>query len=146
MFGNWNIYGFMISVGSELASKGMLLKGLEFQRFSTKFNTIEQNKIAADLFKKYFHSVVDLHMSFQAQTSGNRRLKDGIHWDPKSNRLMVNKILTHLTLSLFGESMLPGRLHSQALERLRNQGNTTWLRNNMDRLNSEFDQVNVFSI
>jgi len=77
---------------------------------------LEVNKASALKFREHGLQVIDLYMSLQSLIS--KRKEDGIHWTPEANRLMTNKILTHICL-VFGRP-LPGRLQSEALQRLIN--------------------------
>ena len=94
----------------------MDIPGLEQQHFLTRFHILEINKVSALKFREHGLQVIDLYMSLQSLIS--KRKEDGIHWTPEANRLMTNKILTHICL-VYGRP-LPGRLQSEALQRLIN--------------------------
>ena len=82
----------------------------------TRFHILEINKVSDLKFREHGLQVIDLYMSLQSLIS--KRKEDGIHWTPEANRLMTNKILTHICL-VYGRP-LPGRLQSEALQRLIN--------------------------
>merc|ERR1712126_361346 len=108
-------------VSSELSSRGMASPGLDFQNFTTMFNVIEGNQTSATVLnsKKQENknvNLIDFHISMLSQSA--RRNSDGIHWSTQTNRLMTNKILTHISLSLHGPSSLQGRLKSVSLTKL----------------------------
>jgi len=92
----------------ELDSKGMGVPGLDFQKFSSRYNVIEANYAATSFVRKAGFGVVDIHYLLQLQTF--RRNRDGIHWEEKSNRLVTNLLLTQLVLWREGEHALPGRV------------------------------------
>ena len=77
---------------------------------------MEINKVSALKFREHGLQVIDLYMSLQSLIS--KRKEDGIHWTPEANRLMTNKILTHICL-VYGHP-LPGRLQSEAFQKLIN--------------------------
>lgn len=103
-------------IAEETSAKGMSIPGLEQLHFLTRFHILELNKVAALKFRENGLQVFDLYMSLQSLIS--KRKEDGIHWTPEANRLMTNKILTHICL-VYGRT-LPGRLQSEALQRLVN--------------------------
>ena len=94
----------------------MSIPGLEQQHFLTRFHILEINKVSALKFREHGLQVIDLYMLLQSLIS--KRKEDGIHWTPEANRLMTNKILTHICL-VYGRP-LPGRLQSEALQKLIN--------------------------
>jgi len=106
-------------ISDETASKGMTTEGLEFQNFLSKSHTVEMNHYTASKMLQRSINCIDLHYSLMGQVA--HRNRDGIHWSPTANRLMTNKILTHITLALNGPESLPGRnKKSTALERIIN--------------------------
>jgi hypothetical protein len=101
-------------VAEETSAKGMYIPGLEQLHFLTRFHILELNKVASLKFREHGLQVIDLYMSLQSLIS--KRKEDGIHWTPEANRLMTNKILTHICLVYWRP--LPGRLQSVALQKL----------------------------
>ena len=104
-------------VAADTSSRGMILADKDFQGDLLRFQVAEMNHLSVLQFKKSRVNVIDLFHSLQSRAKS--RNKDGIHWSPDTNRLMTNKILTHLCLSLKGPHSLPGRLKSPALTRLK---------------------------
>ena len=100
------------------SSRGMAVSGLEFQNHTTMFNVVEANKAATDVMDNKDMNIIDLHFCMLSLCS--RRNPDGIHWSKEINRLMTNKILTHICLHLLDASSLPGRCRSAALDILIN--------------------------
>jgi len=96
-------------------SKGMMVSGLEQQNFLTQYNVHCVNKIASVKFRNEVLNVIDLHHFLLPYIA--KRNPDGIHWNPEANRMMTNKILTHLCLAM--NQNLPGRINSPALDRLK---------------------------
>ena len=104
-------------VAADTSSRGMILADKDFQGDLLRFQVAEMNHLTVLKFKQSRVNVIDLFHSLQSRAKS--RNKDGIHWSPDINRLMTNKILTHLCLSLKGPHSLPGRLNSPALTRLK---------------------------
>ena len=103
-------------VAANTTNRGMILADKEFQGDTLRFQVAEMNHLSVLKFKQSRVNVIDLFHSLQSRAKS--RNKDGIHWSPDTNRLMTNKILTHVCLSLKGPHSLPGRLKSPALTRL----------------------------
>jgi len=102
-------------ISEETSGKGMTVPGLEQQNFLTRFDVNCVNKISSERFRDEVLQVIDIHYTLLSQTF--YRNPDGIHWNPEANRMMTNKILTHLCLAT--NQNLPGRNNSPALERLK---------------------------
>ena len=86
----------MAPISEETSAKGMSIAGLVQQHFLTRFHILEINKVSALKFREHGLQVIDLYMLLQSLIS--KRKEDGIHWTPEANRLMTNKILTHICL------------------------------------------------
>ena len=104
-------------VAADTSSRGMILADKDFQGDLLRFQVAEMNHLTVLKFKQSRVNVIDLFHSLQSRAKS--RNKDGIHWSPDTNRLMTNKILTHVCLSLKGPHSLPGRITSPALTRLK---------------------------
>ena len=76
---------------------GFMVKQLEFQRYSMRFNILEENQFAANVAASFGFDVLDMHYYMCNQI--HRRAADGIHWNPDAVRMQINIFLTHFCLS-----------------------------------------------
>lgn len=76
---------------------GFLTEDIGFLNKILPVNVIEANKFAVDCLRKHGFEVIDLHYFMRLLI--DMRCSDGIHWDPKPTRYIVNVILNHLSLS-----------------------------------------------
>ena len=84
---------------------GLVVKGMEFQKRSMRFNVMEGNIMVAQTTADFGFDVVDLHYWMTHQI--HKRMPDGIHWTQDAVRLQLNIILTHYCLAR--KLALPGR-------------------------------------
>jgi len=84
---------------------GLVVKGMEFQKRSMRFNVMEGNLMVAQTTAAFGFDVVDLHYWMTHQI--HKRMPDGIHWTQDAVRLQLNIILTHFCLAR--KLPLPGR-------------------------------------
>lgn len=82
----------------------ILTKEIEFLRKLLPFHILEANNYARECANQYSIDVLDVH--FHMRFMIHERVKDGIHWSPKSVRYVTNLLLTHLCMSF--ERKLPG--------------------------------------
>ena len=76
---------------------GLFVPEIDFTKQSTRFNVMEANTMVGHTTAAHGFKVVDLHYRLQCQL--HQRREDGIHWSARANRLMLNIILTHLSIS-----------------------------------------------
>ena len=74
---------------------GFLTEDIRFLNKILPVNIIEANKFAVDCLRKHGFEVIDLHYCMRLLI--DMRCSDGIHWEPKPTRYIVNLILNHLS-------------------------------------------------
>jgi len=73
---------------------GFVIPEIEVGKSKLREDVLEANVYACQVVKELQLDLIDLHYYFTQQIQ--RRVKDGIHWDPTAHRRITNLILHHI--------------------------------------------------
>ncbi|KAL7642713.1 UNVERIFIED_CONTAM: hypothetical protein RMT77_007278 [Armadillidium vulgare] len=106
------IWTSTLPISTNFTKGGVLIKQLEFMKFSLRFMILEANKFTHQLCIAFGVDFLDLHYHMRFQL--HRRSVDGIHWEPQSTRYITCLLLTHISLAF--DVPLPGRVKGKYIQ------------------------------
>ncbi|KAB7502141.1 PC-esterase domain-containing protein 1A, partial [Armadillidium nasatum] len=106
------IWTSTLPISTNFTKGGVLIKQLEFMKFSLRFMILEANKFTHQLCIAFGVDFLDLHYHMRFQL--HRRSVDGIHWEPQATRYITCLLLTHISLAF--DVPLPGRVKGKYIQ------------------------------